>query len=503
MGPVHEHGPIFLDVLMSRLIFLIVCSWIGIAHANLPDVILNGSLQGNDHQSYVQVPFTVPDQTQRITIDFSYTGKQDRSVIDLGLIGPDGKVLGWSGGNKSSFTISALDATPSYSPTPISPGNWKLLLGVPNMRANAQADYKAEIYFSKSLSANDEPHILNKPVVNKPGWYRGDLHSHTAHSDGSCQRLDNSEKVPCPVFVTAMAAAKRGLDFMAITDHNTVSQANSVREIQPYFTPLLLMVAREVTTFFGHANVFGTRSDLNFQIDQNEKSWNRILSEVESQKALISINHPVRPSGELCMGCGWNTLTNMEKVHAIEVVNGGDVDTAFSGVPFWHAQLNKGYRITAISGSDNHRPDLYDQNTFGSVGVPITVVYASALSEKEITNGIRQGNVFIDVTGSKNQMMEFSATNSLKDTALMGQTLKVAPNTEVTLKVAVKNAANTYVHWWLDGNSVPMGFRSNIVSNDQTIEIQQKFDGKPHWIRLDIKDESGKTLLIGNPIYIR
>jgi hypothetical protein len=99
--------------------------------------------------------------------------------------------------------------------------------------------------------------------------------------------------------------------------------------------------------------------------------------------------------------------------------------------------------------------------------------------------------------------MEFSATNSLKDTALMGQTLKVAPNTEVTLKVALKNAANTYVHWWLDGNSVPMGFRSNIVSNDQTIEIQQKFDGKPHWIRVDVKDENGKTLLIGNPIYIR
>ena len=40
-------------------------------------------------------------------------------------------------------------------------------------------------------------------------------------------------------------------------------------------------------------------------------------------------------------------------------------------------------------------------------------------------------------------------------------------------------------------------------SSGETIEIQQKFDGKPHWIRVDVKDENGKTLLIGNPIYIR
>jgi hypothetical protein len=488
---------------MNRIILFFFLIWLGMAHANPPDIILTGSLTGVNHQSYIQVPFTVPNEVQRVTVDFSYTGKQDRSVIDLGLIGPDGKILGWSGGNKSSFTISVLDATPSYTATPIYSGRWQLLLGVPNLRVNAQADYTAKIYFSKSLSANDEPDILNKPLVNKPKWFRGDLHSHTAHSDGSCQRFDKAERVPCPVFVTATAAAKRGLDFMAITDHNTVSQANSVREIQPYFDPLLLLVAREVTTFFGHANVFGTRSDLDFRIDHKEKSWNRILNEVESQQALISINHPVRPSGELCMGCGWNTLTNMDKVHAIEVVNGGDLDTAFSGVPFWHDQLNKGYRITAISGSDSHRPDHDDHSEPGNIGVPSTVVYANALSEKEIINGIRKGNVFIDATGSKNKILEFSASISSNESALMGQILKVPVGSDVKFKVTVKNTPNAYLHWWLDGFSIAPGFGSTIITNDQTIEIQRKFDGKPHWIRVDVRDNNGKTILLGNPIYIR
>jgi len=190
-------------------------------------------------------------------------------------------------------------------------------------------------------------------------------------------------------------------------------------------------------------------------------------------------------------------------VHAIEVVNGGDIDTAFSGVPFWHEQLNKGYRITAISGSDNHRPDQDDHLVPGAVGVPITAVFANALSEIEIVKGIRQGNVFIDLTASKNKMLEFTASNSDNDRVVMGQTLNVPADSEVKLKVMVKNAANTYLHWWVDGVSVPMGFGHNINSNDQTIEIQRQFDGKPHWIRVDVKDTNGKTILIGNPIYIR
>ena len=485
-----------------KFLLLMLLAW-GTAWAQTrqADLILTGSLKGSDHQTYVQVPFDVPASTQRITVEFDYTGKQDRSVIDLGLLGPDGRVLGWSGGNKSHFTVSAVDATPSYSPTPIREGRWHLLLGVPNIRSMATADYKAHVYFSKTLSAFDEPELLAKPHKEQAGWYRGDLHAHTAHSDGSCARFNGKDSVPCPVFVTAMAAAQRGLDFMAITDHNTLSHANAVRELQPYFSPMLLLVGREVTTFFGHANVFGTLSDLSFQIDKEEKNWNRILQNVQSQRGLVSINHPIRPSGEMCMGCGWNTPSDMRQVQAIEVVNGADADTLFSGIPFWHSQLNLSHRITAISGSDNHQPDQKEMTYTGSVGRPSTVVYAKSLSQIDVLEAIRQGHVFIDNTGSKDKLLEMHAQAENGPVVMMGDTLKAGAGTEIQFKTRVRNAQGAHLAWWLDGQPLEMGSQDNL-KQDQVIETRWKTDGKAHWIRVDVREAGGKLVLLGNPIYI-
>jgi len=485
-----------------KFLLLMLLAWGTVcAQTRQADLILSGRLKGSDHQTYVQVPLDVPASTQRITVEFEYTGKQDRSVIDLGLLGPDGRVLGWSGGNKSHFTVSALDATPSYSPTPIREGRWHLLLGVPNMRQLATADYEAHVYFSKTLSAIDEPELLAKPLNAQAGWYRGDLHAHTAHSDGSCATFNGKDNVPCPVFVTAMSAAQRGLDFMAITDHNTLSHANSIRELQPYFNPMLLLVGREVTTFFGHANVFGTLSDLNFQIDKDEKNWNRILQTVQTQKGLVSINHPVRPSGELCMGCGWDTPSDMRQVQAIEVVNGADADTLFSGMPFWHSQLNLGHRITAISGSDNHRPDQKEMTYTGSVGRPSTVVYAKSLSQIDVLEAIRQGHVFIDNTGSKDKLLEMHAHTDKGPVVMMGDSLKAGAGAEIQFKTRVRHAQGAHLEWWLDGQPLEMGSHDNLKS-DQVVESRWKTDGKAHWIRVDVREAGGKLVLLGNPIYI-
>ena len=53
-----------------------------------------------------------------------------------------------------------------------------------------------------------------------PGWFRGDLHMHDAHSDAAVPA--RRRKVPCPLFRTVDVAARAGSDFAAVTDHNTV-----------------------------------------------------------------------------------------------------------------------------------------------------------------------------------------------------------------------------------------------------------------------------------------
>jgi hypothetical protein len=264
---------------------------------------------------------------------------------------------------------------------------------------------------------------------------------------------------------------------------------------------MLLLVGREVTTFFGHANVFGTLADLSFQIGQDEKNWNRVMQSVTEQKGLISINHPVRPSGEICMGCGWDTPSDMRQVQAIEVVNGADADTLYSGIPFWHSQLNRGHRITAISGSDNHRPDQKEMSYTGLVGQPSTVVFAKSLSQVDVLQGIRQGHVFIDNTGSKDKLLEMHAHIDNGPVVMMGDTLKAPEGAEIQFNTRVRNAQGSHLEWWLDGQQLQMGSQDNLKP-DQLIQTRWKTDGKSHWIRVDVREAGGKLVLLGNPIYI-
>ena len=109
---------------------------------NRSSVVLTGVLTRKDHETYRMHPFTVPPGTNRVTVDFSYTGRDQHTTLDIGIYDPTG-FRGWSGGNKSSFTISRSDATPSYVTGPITPGTWKLVIGVPNIRAGVHSEYKA------------------------------------------------------------------------------------------------------------------------------------------------------------------------------------------------------------------------------------------------------------------------------------------------------------------------------------------------------------------------
>lgn len=486
--------PIFL------LIFSLLLAGFN-AHADTPDLVLRGVLTGADHQTYRSVPFDVPAGVERITVAFDYDGKEQRSVIDLGLLGPDGKLRGWSGGNKRAFTVSGVDATPSYQPTPTTPCTWALLLGIPNMRQHARAEYTAQVYFSRSLNVADEPALLRPVLDTRAGWYRGDLHTHTGHSDGSCPTTSGAAPVPCPLYMTAMTAQERKLDFVAITEHNYVGHANAMREMQPRFDHLLLMPAREITTFHGHANLFGTLAPLDFRIAPGAHAdANSLLAAAANLNGLLSINHPVRPSGEQCMGCGWEQATDMRRVQAIEVVNGPDADSEWSGIPFWHAQLRRGLRITAIGGSDNHRPHEA-RGMPGALGEPTTVVHARELSQLALLEGIRAGRVFIDLQNLPGRLLELTA-QAAGQRAMMGDALAVKKGDSARFTVRVAQAKGARIEVLLDGERSALLAQRDVDGDDVVRAFTWRSDGKRHWVRIDVRDGAGKLILLGNPIYL-
>jgi hypothetical protein len=471
------------------------------APASAPDLVLEGVVAGSQNESYIQVPFEVPAGAERVTLTFEYTGKEQHTALDLGLLDPV-ELRCWSGGNKSLLTVGIADATPSCLPGPIPPGKWNVLIGVPNIRPNVQSHYTIHVYFSSTGASAGEPAVLNAPLRAGPAWYRGDLHLHTAQSDGQCAS-QTGKMAPCPVYFSAEAAARRGLDFIAITDHNASSQYNPMRELQPYFDKLLLIPGREITTFQGHINFLGTTDFVDFRLGSKDvPDMNTLLRNAASVGGLTSINHPGDPSGEICMGCGWtpSSKVDMHLLTAVEAVNGGSEQYDIPNIPFWDQQLNNGCRLAGIGGSDNHRP-MQPLDEVGSIGSPTTAVYATELSTPAILAGIRAGHVFIDLAGTRDRLLEVTARAG-NQVVHAGDLLTAPAGEAVDFDLRVTAAVGGTVRWLEDGQELALKTGATVLSADQSFPLAWVSDGRRHWFRAEVTGASGKMWLLGNPIYV-
>ncbi|MFP5209202.1 MAG: CehA/McbA family metallohydrolase [Acidobacteriota bacterium] len=470
-------------------------------HASPAEIVLEGVVRGSQNHTYVKVPFRVPAGTERVTLSFAYTGREQHTALDLGLLDP-AELRCWSGGNKSVLTVGLSDATPSCLPGAIPEGTWNVLIGVPNIRAGVESHYTIHIYLSDSGAVAQQPAILRAPLRAGPAWFRGDLHMHTAHSDGQCPS-QSGKMVPCPVFFTVDAAARRGLDFIAVTDHNASSQYDAMRELQPYFDKVLLIPGREITTFQGHINFLGSTDFLDFRLDgKTVPDVNTLLRNADRLGGITSINHPASPTGEICMGCGWTPATpvDMHLLTAIEAVNGGDEQHGISELAFWNRQLNEGCRLAGIGGSDNHRP-VQPLNQVGSIGSPTTVIYAAELSTPAILNAVRAGHVFIDLAGTRDRLLEVAAQAG-GQVAHAGDLLAAAQDEKVTFELHIVAAAGGTIHWIEDGQDMPLKEGSTISSADQKLPLLWTSDGRRHWFRAEVAGPDGKLWLLGNPIYL-
>ncbi len=463
-----------------------------------PQVVLKGAVTYAQNHRMTPLHFTVPAGVHRITVNIHATDRDKQTVLYTEIDDPQ-RFRGTSGSNKAHLTISETDATPSFLPGAIPAGQWTFNLGVANIRKGVTSPYEIDIWFDRTI---DDSSFTDQPLSSEARWYRGDLHMHTAHSDGSCTS-QSGKSVPCPVFMTAQAAAQRGLDFIAVTDHNSTSQSNSLRELQPYFDRLLFIPGREVTTMEGHTNLFGTMRYLDIHPGNTlMPNINEVARQARVLGGILSINHADNPGGEICLGCRWepNPPIDMHLVTGVEVVNGGDGEGYFPSFHFWQKQLAAGFRPTAIGGSDNHRPDWALYQT-GAVGSPTTVVYAQELSVAAILDGIRAGHVFVDLTGSKNRMIEVHATSS-HGTAAMGDTLTAAAGDAVQVSIHAQHCGDDMVQLLLDGETPLTTDKQHLPTPDETITSTWKSDGKRHWVVAEIRDQTGALDLLANPVYL-
>ncbi|MGH9056076.1 MAG: CehA/McbA family metallohydrolase, partial [Acidimicrobiales bacterium] len=261
------------------------------------------------------------------------------AVIDVGLFGPDG-FRGWSGGEREWFTVSAGEATPGYVPGPLEPGSWQVVLGLYRVPGEGVEVSVVATPEPTPLPASPAPPApapgLAVPILARPPapagkrWVAGDLHAHSVHSDGQLT-----------VEQLAFTARSQGLDFLAVTDHNTVSHHAHLAGVSRRYG-ITLLPGQEVTTPQGHAGALGAMSWVDFR--RPADAW---LAQAEAEGGLLAVNHPEVPTVE------WD-LPLSRPPHLVEAWHGtwsmsrGDR----SGWGFWSTRAP----AKPVGGSDYHRP---------------------------------------------------------------------------------------------------------------------------------------------------
>ena len=475
-----------------------------------PDVVLSGRIGGGDRATTRDLAFDVPAGTAQVRVAFAYDGRDRGVTITLGVADPQ-RVRGWGGGTKYDFTIGEAFATPSFLPGPVPAGRWRLMMTVPSIRAGDSAGWSARIWFARATDL-DAVAFSADPIRDGPGWYRADLHTHSGQSDARCRSLAG-RAAGCPPLYTVQEAADHGLDVVALTDHNVTSHFIEMGYLQPHFDTLLLMPGRELTTRDGHANLLGYMGPLETDIGRaGAESVAALLATAHATGGFLTINHPSRPTGEDCLGCGWAPRdTDYRDVDAIEIVNGGstietpgDREAAIARqVRYWEGLLDRGHRLVGIAGSDNHDALQYRGHSpigpQAAIGSLATVIRADALSQGAILRGLRSGRVFVDLDEGRGRVLDLTATRG-RDRAAMGGTLPRRRG-PIAAVAHVEGVAGGRVSLVVDGVA---GHASGVPVTGPTADVPLRLDrGARRWFRVDVRRADGRLWLIGNPIYVR
>jgi len=324
---------------------------------------------------YVEVE--VPPGTRALRVEVGYD--RQAGVLDLGCFAPGG-FRGWSGGARDRFVIGTDGATPGYLPGEPEPGRWLVVFGlyrVPldglDWELTATADTGAGRPGGQPPEPSPEPEPW--PGTARPGrrplpstggrrWWAGDLHTHTVHSDGALT-----------VAELARLASGNGLDFIAVTDHNTVSHHRELAAAGRRHG-ITLIPGQEVTTSLGHANAFGDIGWVDFR--EPAPAW---LASVRSRGGLLSVNHPI--AGPV----SWMHAMP-ERPPLVEVWHWSWLDLSWTTPLSWWRAWDPA--AIPVGGSDWHRP-----GSDAPPGTPVTWVESDSDEPDELLAAIAAGRVAI------------------------------------------------------------------------------------------------------------
>jgi hypothetical protein len=440
------------------------------------------TLTASDSKKNIPFPFEVPEGTTQLTIRLSFspwTVDNIHNMLTLSVFDPSGfRGAGHRHGDRHEVVIHQAAASPGYRAGPIPAGEWSVVIDTHMIMPGAPCPILLEV------TATDEP-VKGSPRVPVPGttaprgrgWYRGDVHAHTIHSDAQWD---------IPGLVEWARA--RQLDFCTLSDHNAVSGLPQMDAARDDY--LLTMGGMELTTFWGHALALGLREWVDWRTRPGERAMEQIAAEVTARGGLFIIAHPAAVGDPYCTGCRWVYPAMMPgTARVVEAWNGpwwrpGDNNEQAQDLIY--SWLNQGHRLALTAGTDNHGHEPL------TTAYGFNVVYAEELSETEILRAIRAGHLYL----SSGPALELTASAGDRQ-AMMGDTLETLPGVPVQVTAQWHNAPPD-----MELNLVVDGAAEAPVTVGAEGTWQWALRGDQiHWCLLTLRAPDRTMLAMTNPIY--
>lgn len=462
----------------------------------------------NAVEQYCYLPFVVPAGARRLEVNYYYEnqvgGAQEThpgNNIDIGVFdvrGSDfltGGFRGWSGGARSSFFIAPETATPGYLRGPLQPGEWTIIFGCSKVD-DPVVRYRVNVDLEIDPEAADEP-AADVPVPGMPRvevvaggsnggggrWYRGDLHAHSEHSDGQntvAEIVDYTRRV--------------GLDYFALTDHNTISHWDELARLNDR-APLLI-AGEEITMYGGHANVWGLDGWIDFRGNASERVQ-RLVEDAHARGSMFSINHPDSP-------IPW-VFESVRGYKAIEVWNAPWRYFNEPALLRWEGHLKRGERMIAVGGSDSHCVPPAKMTQPNGPGEPCTWVYVEGpLTQGAVLDAVRRGHVFISEApnGPFIELRADADGDGVFET-LPGDHIETAPASPVRFHVTYRGPEGKHLRFFGKG-----GLAKEITAAAEELddEFELRLEGDDY-LRCEVRGfrgrpERGEVVhAMTNPVY--
>ena len=317
-------------------------------------------------------------------------------------------------------------------------------------------------------------------------WLAGDLHVHTCFShdvwcgpDDDNTGLEDFYTFGHTVADDFQLASLRGLDYLAITDHNDIRSQSD-----PGFnTAGVLGIPAYENSLNGHAQMLGATK----LYDNGDASTAAVIALEDALHAdggVFQANHPIDPKWQYGYDVPVDTVEvwNLPWYYQPPFPAASNNDAALR---YWEGWLDRGAHVAATGGSDSH---WLSTTALQGPGQPTTWVYVKGLSVGGVLQGLRAGHTFVSseppAYGGTEVFLEADKHRDGSFDSMPGDSVKAG----TPMRVRVPNAPGAYVQIVTDGGT-PAGPPVLVTGPD--FEYDFTLPASDRWAFAEVYGEDG------------